>query len=443
MKEKKQSGNFLGWDLFKWKMDEEELKNQVENYATLGFFRSARKVATALMIFSAIITLIFVMAGWFPYGIWVDIVLILILALFVYKGKKWAMIVTMIYWTFSKGFQLVSSFSVDNFSAGNIIMPIIWWAIFMGAFWQAYQVERERRKKERIEKNNKKDATINLQKKEGEIKRYYYGKYFFVFFIFTGMYQMFTKNIAPHSLSAPVAFFVAFLEVILDVGVLYFLVLWIMDAIRRRGDVERKENRKAKLAVNIIFAVILIGIIGSILLTFLNQPSDKTDKTIERLTEYFTSEEWKEFNSTIGQFKVLFPVYPEYSVETMPIPDTQEEITVNMYIAGQSDGTTYMVGIGSYSLEIPGGYETEMSEDGVNGVVASTEGNELVSSKLVTFRGYQAIDFLIQNKKENVEIKGKSFLAGQTLYELFVGYYPEKYNENDYNKFINSFQLLK
>jgi len=27
--------------LFKWKMDEEELKNQVENYDALGFFSSA------------------------------------------------------------------------------------------------------------------------------------------------------------------------------------------------------------------------------------------------------------------------------------------------------------------------------------------------------------------------------------------------------------------
>lgn len=148
-KNQKQAENFF-IGLFKWKMDGEELKNQVENYATLGFFKSARKVATALMIFSAIITLIFMMAGWFPSEIWVDIVLILILALFVYKGKKWAMIVTMIYWTFSKGFQLVSSFSAEDYSFNNVIMSVIWWAIFMGAFWQAYQVEGKRKKQSKI-----------------------------------------------------------------------------------------------------------------------------------------------------------------------------------------------------------------------------------------------------------------------------------------------------
>lgn len=142
-KNKKQSEDFFV-GLFKWKLDQEQLRHQIENYNTLGFLSSARKVATGLMIFSAIITLIFTIVEWFPSGSWIDVVLILTLALFVYKEKKWAIIVTMIYWTFSKTLQMVSGFSVENFSAGNIIMPIIWWAIFMGAFSQAHQVEREK-----------------------------------------------------------------------------------------------------------------------------------------------------------------------------------------------------------------------------------------------------------------------------------------------------------
>ena len=146
--EKKQSANIFTGDLFtnffKWKMDEKELQNQIENYNMLGFFSSVRKVAAAFMIFSSIITLIFTMIGWFPSEIWIDIVLVLILSFFVYKGQKWAMIVTMIYWTISKGFQLIGGFFAEDFSGGNIIMPVIWWGIFMAVFWQAYQVERAR-----------------------------------------------------------------------------------------------------------------------------------------------------------------------------------------------------------------------------------------------------------------------------------------------------------
>ena len=144
-KTKKQSENFL-IGLFKWKLSEEQLKYQIENYDTLGFLSSARKVATALIIFSITLTLIFVIVSWVSSEVWIDIVLGLILAFFVYKGKRWAIIGVMIYWTFSKGLQIVGGFSIENFSAGNIIIPIIWWAILMGALWQAYQVERERKK---------------------------------------------------------------------------------------------------------------------------------------------------------------------------------------------------------------------------------------------------------------------------------------------------------
>jgi len=174
-------------------MDEEELKNQIENYNTLVFFRSARKVATALMIFSAIITLIFVMVGWLSSETWIDIVLILILAFFVYKGKKWAMIVTMIYWTLSKGLQIVSGFSAEDFSGGNIIMLILWWTIFMEAFWQAYQVETARRKEKiknrdtiKIQTTQKEVKNINKKRKNGHLfAQIIFGKFIKLSFLLT------------------------------------------------------------------------------------------------------------------------------------------------------------------------------------------------------------------------------------------------------------------
>jgi len=144
-KNKKQSDKFL-LGLFELKLDEKELKNQIENYNTLSFLKSARKIATASIVFIAIITSIFIMVAWFISDAWIDIILILMIAFFVYRGKKWALITIMIYWTYSKGFQIVSSFSIENFSIGNIIMPVIWWIIFMGIFYKAYQVERERGK---------------------------------------------------------------------------------------------------------------------------------------------------------------------------------------------------------------------------------------------------------------------------------------------------------
>lgn len=142
-KENKKQTKFF--DLFKWTITKEELKNQVENYNTLGFFRSARKVATALMLFSAIVTLIFVLFGRIHILGWGDVVSILILAFFVYKGGyKWPIIIVMLYWTLSRGLQIYTS--IISFDFLNIIIPFVFWEFFMGIFWSAYQVERERNK---------------------------------------------------------------------------------------------------------------------------------------------------------------------------------------------------------------------------------------------------------------------------------------------------------
>src|SRR3989344_1961903 len=55
----------------------------------------------------------------------------------------------------------------------------------------------------------------------------------------------------------------------LDFAVLYFLILWIADLIRRRGGIERSENKKVKLVINIIFAsIFLLMIIALILNSF-------------------------------------------------------------------------------------------------------------------------------------------------------------------------------
>jgi len=96
------------------------------------------------MIFGAIVGLIV----WFSSKVWIigDVILVLVLAFFIYRGKKWAMVATMIYWTISKGLQVVSGFSVEDFSAGSTIMIVLWWALFMGFFWRAYQVEKERKR---------------------------------------------------------------------------------------------------------------------------------------------------------------------------------------------------------------------------------------------------------------------------------------------------------
>lgn len=113
------------------------------------------------------------------------------------------------------------------------------------------------------------------QKTEGKIKKHY-GKYFFAFIVLGAFYNsIIRRNIAPHSLSPLQAFLVTAFSVFLGIATLYFLVLWIMNLIRRLRGIKREENKKVKLIISIIFAIIFFGLIASPLITSLNTPSNK------------------------------------------------------------------------------------------------------------------------------------------------------------------------
>lgn len=74
------------------------------------------------------------------------------------------------------------------------------------------------------------------------------------------------KNINIHMGSAEnSAFISALLHGVLGLIAVYFLVLWIMDLIRRRGKVERPKSKRAKIIVNVIFIILLLMIVTNLI----------------------------------------------------------------------------------------------------------------------------------------------------------------------------------
>jgi len=74
---------------------------------------------------------------------WIEVTLALILAYFVNKGRTWAIILIMILWTIERINGVIMG--ILNNSILGIIMSIFFWLFFMKYFYQAYQVEKERR----------------------------------------------------------------------------------------------------------------------------------------------------------------------------------------------------------------------------------------------------------------------------------------------------------
>lgn len=129
-----------------WKIEEDDLKNQIDNYSTLQITKSYRGISVLIVV--ALLALSILLAFFGIYAsveeILYGLIIYIPILFFVYRGHRWAIVALMALWTFEKGYQLVE--------VGGI-MPIIWWAIIMPYFYKAFKVENERRKYEQVTTN--------------------------------------------------------------------------------------------------------------------------------------------------------------------------------------------------------------------------------------------------------------------------------------------------
>jgi len=125
-----------------WKMNEDDLKNQIENYDKLKITESYRGISVLLGLFSIVLTLIMMSLGLADSSALFDLIALAVVLFFVYKGHKWAIIALMIIWTVEKAVQV---YSISQ-NGGSPVVAIIWWFIFMPYFWKALKVEIARKK---------------------------------------------------------------------------------------------------------------------------------------------------------------------------------------------------------------------------------------------------------------------------------------------------------
>ncbi len=133
--------------IFSWKVTEEEFKTQVENYSNLKITESYRGISALLVLGSMVLTVVLAKFGVISYDSVYSAIIYVPLAYFIYKGHRWALVLVMLLWTFEKGWQVYDA--VNN--STSVIVPIIWWSIFMNYFFNALKIEIAK-KKQVIEK---------------------------------------------------------------------------------------------------------------------------------------------------------------------------------------------------------------------------------------------------------------------------------------------------
>ena len=130
---------------FDWRMSPAELAEQLSGYSTLGIRRSLRKLSAMLWLLTVAITAL--IGPWLMKMDWIEVasstVIYSVLAIFCFRGHRWAFVVSMIAWTLEKGYSII-----QPGAGGRLFMAVIWWGVYMGVFWKALTVERMRRREQ-------------------------------------------------------------------------------------------------------------------------------------------------------------------------------------------------------------------------------------------------------------------------------------------------------
>ena len=151
-------------------------------------------------------------------------------------------------------------------------------------------------------------------------------------------------------------------------------------------------------------------------------------------------EEWREFTSAIGEFKVMLPAVPLHAEESLPVPESKVVLQYNMYASESNDGTTFMISLITYPEEIDTSKPENMLENVMNEMVSANPTNSLRSLNFHEFLGHKALDFFIESPE--IVVNSRAFVSGKTLYLLTMIDKKEQYDEEEFLYFINSFELL-
>lgn len=200
-------------------------------------------------------------------------------------------------------------------------------------------------------------------------------------------------------------------------------------------------------ALNVALAICLLLLL---LLLDILPPMDKSLSDINKSNDSSLAtppqnQQWKEFRT--DYFSVLLPSNPTFDSDAnLPVDDPQRDIIKGVHLLNRNSWNSYdsnldeVYSVNRLSISTPVDisdpdiflkkFVDSGSENSANGI--------LTSSQYISFGSYRALEILVQGNYSSFS-KARIILVNQTLYVL--EYHYNDYNDINYDKFVNSFQL--
>lgn len=150
-------------------------------------------------------------------------------------------------------------------------------------------------------------------------------------------------------------------------------------------------------------------------------------------------QKWKEFSPPSNKFKVLFPAVPQHAQEKLQDPNTKENRQYEMYVSEKDDGTIFMISAITMLDNTNPKIDDTVLKNVINDLLASNPKNKVNKIEKGTYKGNSSLEFSIRNDQVNID--GRAFLVGNTLYILTSAAKIENYHKPEFDLFANSFEL--
>ena len=169
-----------------------------------------------------------------------------------------------------------------------------------------------------------------------------------------------------------------------------------------------------------------------------NLTGDPTPASAQKSAE-LELQNWHEFSPPNGKFKVLLPTLPQHANEKLEDPKTKEPRQYEMYVSEKDNGTIFMISM----ITMLDNRNAQINEDilkkVINDLLATNPDSKVKKMDMGSYHEHPAMDFSIENGPVNID--GKAFIIGNTLFLLTSAAKHENYQLKEFDFFVNSFRL--
>lgn len=176
---------------------------------------------------------------------------------------------------------------------------------------------------------------------------------------------------------------------------------------------------------------------GAILIFMAYQPAREGYNRVDDPQAFFTEDNWVEFQSDSGHFRLEFPAEPETQQFQETTPEGPVEAT--QYVA-ESAGEEFVAQHHVYPESADTSDVRAVLASALSGGLEEIPDMQLRDGEFTQISGHPAFRFEALSRQQAVEATGVYIFDGQRLYVVLV--FSDDLSENTAGRFIDSFQFM-